>query len=217
MKLKDLKEGKKEKATPGKKLADWCSYFGVRDRQFQKPPGGMYLDGTKISSTKSHVVLIQAPRDSLREFESMHFGSNDWDYTFVHRVEFSYYKIKDFSLIPNIHELSFQKCKIESFKGIENLTNLMELHLAADLTEPGAGFLRLLKCKSLKSVDFYNKFSVDPMPEWNYEADSPYSKEAKRRGDLHRILNRYLKESTRSIPDCQQELIEEGLQEFAKL
>lgn len=88
---------------------------------------------------------------------------------------------------------------IASLKGIERLTKLKHITLEAAnaSTVATGGLLRLLKCPSLDDI-FINMTYV----------------EQRTRAAL-RIINKHLKD--KNIPECQQELIEEGFEEYAKL
>lgn len=110
------------------------------------------------------------------------------------------FEIKDFNGWPNTGVIDAgagygRRLTIYSFAGIDKLTNLKRLAFECDTIWIKGGVLRLLKCPSLTEVKLE---SYDDSLE-----------------NLQNIINKHLK--NKNIPECQQELIEEELQEYAKL
>lgn len=105
--------------------------------------------------------------------------------------------VPNFECIPSaIEHLSLSATIVKTLKGIEDLHYLTSFSVSHN-TEFNCGLLRLLKCPVLTYVGNSGK-DVD-----------------KKLQDALDIIKKHLKD--KNIPECQQELIEEGLQEYAKL
>lgn len=108
--------------------------------------------------------------------------------------------LKDFTELPKmISALNLYGVEIKSFKGIESLPLLKEISFAGGLTECliEVGVLRLLKTLSLSRIIVFNGGLDHETTE------------------AMMIINAHL--TNDDVPECQQHLIEAGLQQFAKL
>lgn len=109
----------------------------------------------------------------------------------------SIWTLPNFTNVPNTRRFNMFRGNISSFKDIEK-REIEELVLH-DSVNVDCGILRLLKPKLLVEVKYYND-----------DEDSPTSR-------AFSILNKLRNDGESTVADLQQELIEEGLQEFAKL
>lgn len=107
--------------------------------------------------------------------------------------------IPSFQKMPNVKELRFGRATIKSFKGIEKLSNLeiIDFSSGAFMIE-GGGLLSLLKAPKLRKFDIgiYATFEHDVMIALQ-------------------IIEKHLKD--KDIAECAEELIDAGLDEYAKL
>lgn len=129
-------------------------------------------------------------------------GPNDWNN--IAAFEFNgagtgqiKHIINDFTKIPNLAALTFSACNIKSLKGIDKLNHVRKIWLH-DVKLEG-GLLRLLKMPNLEMFNL-TRLSTDEKTERALD-----------------ILEKHINSEERDVPECQQELIEAGLQEFAKL
>lgn len=201
MKLKDLFESAENK----KIIEDWLKQFS----HF------IYLDG----------LLIKQEIDNIFDFQTMKLESEVTSFCLIGDggVKFSWplaesplrsdfildlsggvpggMIIDDFEQFPKmVPKLSMtDMVTIKSFRGIDKLTKLRVISIDTESMIVDCGLLRLLKIPSLKRIvlnrrdDTKNKF------------DSAMS-----------IVFKHF-EGDREVAECQQELIEAGLQEYAKL
>lgn len=107
--------------------------------------------------------------------------------------------IDDFSEMFDCENLRIRGCDVKSFKGVESLNKLKILHLRIPDAGIDCGLLRLIKCKGLTYVNI----------------SSSRAKTESKCEHLTEIINKHLE--THNVPECQQDLIEAGLQEYAKL
>lgn len=116
--------------------------------------------------------------------------------------------IHDFQKMPDANELVFSGAKIASFKGIETMTNLNGLDIYQCTLD--CGLLRLLKCASLKKL-------VATRPQYS-SGDGGYRNvsDNKEFTKALNIVEKHLK-GHRDVLECQEELIDAGLDEYAKL
>lgn len=115
-------------------------------------------------------------------------------------VEYGYV-IKDFAVMPHPVRLSIHyNSTIKSFKGIETV-NLDYLRLGYAV-KIECGMLRLLKHSSLRRILKIEDDGLSPNPDLLRAIE---------------IINKYLEDGDRDIIKCQNELIDEDLEEFAKL
>lgn len=109
-------------------------------------------------------------------------------------------------IIPDFNEIPNAKVEIElwgaivikSFQGIEK--NTITSFMLSEQTVVKCGLLRLLKMPNLKFVPYFGKDAKGETTEL---------------GKAMAIIRKHMKE--KNIPECQQELIEEGFQQYAKL
>lgn len=105
--------------------------------------------------------------------------------------------ITDFVKFPNVQNLQLYGCKMKSLAGIDKITGLKELTFGFAVELEG-GMLRLLKTK-IKPEDVTN----------HYISDDKFAKALK-------IVLKHMG-GDRDLLECQNELIEADLEEYAKL
>lgn len=160
---------------------------------------GWDKDGIIASHVKNLFISAKSPKQELNfPFKIEHtlavFGIDAI-------YGFNEYVVKDLSFVADAKKLVFCKAIIESFKGIDKISNLQAIGFSSTCQfADDVGLLRLLKCKSLEFIEF------NP---------GDFIKANLKIADALLIVQSHLK--TKNVPECQQELIEEGLQRYAKL
>lgn len=109
-------------------------------------------------------------------------------------------EMDDWATFPNVPSVLLanslhNKFVINSLKNIDKLDKIRIIRVGSGELEINCGLLKLLKMPELKAINVGN-------PDEKVEK-------------AFKIINSHLKD--RDVPECQQELIEEGLQEFATL
>lgn len=132
----------------------------------------------------------------LELFDEAHLSNTIYHFSIIaHR---GFMKFNSFEQLPNVNNFLFSgDCELRSFVGVEKLTHLKHIQYAG-YQDIHAGLLRLLKAPALVGIDV------------------PINTENKDLQTATKIVSSHLANG-RSVPECQQELIEEGLQKYAKL
>lgn len=121
---------------------------------------------------------------------------------------------EDFTKIPNVVELGIGGSTIKSWKGCSKLTRTQHLLITDEYCRFRGGLLEILKMPSLRELEI-ERFPRAGEKDENGEEYEDDDDNAKGYAAL-KIIAKYV-ESGKNVPECQQELIEEGFQEYAKL
>lgn len=156
-----------------------------------------------ITHSKSFVELVLRPRTDGTDFDPPEFLKPD-DWALFSSVRAEKYTVNDFSQIPNVKIVTLIDCDIKSLKGIEKLTKLESIIFqSVDLSNKlKCPLLRLFKIPKIKNVYFLEHALPEKL------VDVMYKFLPNGRGAVQAVG---------SLPECQQEMIEAGFQEYAKL
>lgn len=187
-------------------LSDWVesNNIEVRDKHSAVISSSMdWIDGKQLAANVASVRF--EPKKASQPFEwplenkqhklnGLELGNSFSSFGYV---------IENFVDFPNAIYLLIngKSTTIKSFKGIEHLSNLHTLKIS-DVIDIDCGVLRILKSQAL-ALNILN-------------VTARATERAKEYNKLSDIMNKHLF-GDRNVAECQQELIEEGLQEFAKL
>lgn len=200
MKLRDIKEGRVIGATKQQREFEAWTEENRGEGDNQSPSSVILIqDGNSHSIEKSafgkdnpgYAVQFVSKPDNQKWAPPSFIKPSDWS-KFPDVVLYSYV-IDDFSKIPDSTNVELAHCEIKSLKGIEKFTTMEFLSLSSEID---CGLLSALKCKSLKKL------------KNDYHSDEGQS--------AAKIVNKYLN-GDRDIVACQAELIDNDLEEFAKL
>lgn len=220
MKLKDLVEAASDDA---KKFEEWLHEMNVMFRTESNKKGSAkpwkYSKGVvKLIASQPYNIIFNEFDNKSDEFAPYATKTLKlekppvpvtWD-------GFNYARlngvlIETFDVVPDVRTIAIAAtnkcpCDIKTFNGIEKLSKLKSLTINfANTKSEGLNFLRLLKSQSIQEVNF-----------WDSAPYNNSTKEAKDYKELAEILNKHLK-SDRSLIDCQNELIDADMDEFAIL
>ena len=120
--------------------------------------------------------------------------SNNWNTADIRDIYLEQYSMQNFDKVPNVEFISLKNVMLDSFRGVEKLTNLEHFRMESPLSKSlPKNILRLYKNTSLQVVDL----------------DGVYP------AKLIEIFDKHFDE--RDITEAIDEMIEQGYKEYAKL
>lgn len=195
-----FKEFLKESAVSKDAFAAWKKQLEIN---LAGHPGKVIAEDGKILIDGSGDKLsIFSVTDSGKNSKwSSPFSSSDWD-SATKVVKFVRIDFPNFQNLPDVEALHFERCTIDSIKGIEQLHKLEALDFVVmDGPQKPFGVLRFLKLPNL------NEISI---------RDTGWFKTPEAEADFEHIIQTQLN-GDRDIIACQTELIDAGFEEWAEL
>lgn len=199
MKLKDLTEAKSNRK---QEFDEWYknNRFTGKTKELQYTNSKITIaDPLKVKSSlfklNGHTTgeQLSGPRPVFKVPEFI--KDDDWTMDYI---MFENYTFDNFEDLPNVKKLAFRDCTFKSLKGIENKSILRVIQFGAKDPEDmfDCGVLRLLKAPDLQNCTSLS--GGDP-----------------KMGKLCSIIDDHFQH--RDMVEAQSDLIDAGLEEFAKL
>lgn len=185
------------------KFTLWAKEFGV------KIPGGMKKYDAVFDEAglllppfaDLNRLEISAPNRNVTKYECP-INANSW--TNINRAEIKGFVIDDFTNIPNIKSISIY-CTVESWKGLGKLDALEELHINT--------WMRTYEC-SLPST-MLGVMRAPNLKKLTVDTSVIMPMQPRARKALRTVAKAI--EDQWSLLECMEQLIQIGLQEYAKI